>query len=689
MGLKQFTYTASPWGISAPGWTVFQYTTGFEPALAKHFKAYYSYENLGGDAKSPRKLIFAGKENHGQAILSQGCDCGLRWWDTKRGQNYFTHVYLGESEKVLADVNVDFNPLAWYGSKCFQENQNEFSSKADQTGEKTSPPRLDVLKEASGISELQTNPDFNYEALLKRGESLDWETIGRIVGYMHRRIIGTEKNPLVFDARSSQAIDAMALGLRLLPLEERKQAIFSTWLAHSEMAEFPEKDKLLFYGTIPEGKMNVSGIGLYVELPKDGPDFKNSKEVEIYRSMLDSCGKSIRPEDFDAFLACWKLVTGRGFSTSGLRSSFDFAKRFPGLAKEIESSLANALAVYIDGTTNNIPEKVMLVSTIAFFEFGIKSFKALAGRVCMECVHDFELLAKVLQELNGNDACMALLNEIEAQTKGKDATIFVNGILNTNIPLDRYAEKMPNDSLLRLALEYRSLSQSYFANSSSLTNAPDAMNIVNKLLKKAGPGVKGIEEIESSLGYRNSLLRINKIDDVYDAFSKFKGAWPKGANVQADIQSRVNPTSVRDFVELGKAMNALGLKGWDMICEKWQADRNRIAQTQNPPQNTALQNTAPKTKTAQTTTAQIPTARVSTFPSKPKSKFRFVKILFLIIICIILITSAVFGCMGIAKIFSRKNPKQVPVEKINKPKEKERSRNTNPNMESQILPPQR
>lgn len=411
MSMKQFTYTATPWGVDAPGWSIFQSTEGLAPAVARNFRSYYAYENLEGGERSPRKLMFAGRENHGQAILSQGCDCGLRWWDTKRGANYFSHVYLGDAEEAMAGLGTDFNPMAWYGARCFQEAfPEELKAEAERKDRRELPP---PLPEVAGLATLETNPEFGDEAVFSRAEWCDWGKIGALVEWMHRRVNGGEAQALAFDARMSAGVDAMALALRLLPLPERKRAVFSTWMTNTEKGAFPDGEKLLFYGTVQEGEADAD-TGVYGAVRGGRLAFKGREDAEVFKRMVDGCGERLGAGDWEGLVACWEVATGRVERPEALRSAVAFAKRFPGLDGEVSEGLARAFKE--SGVEGDGGRAVVLA---AWFELGMAAFGDVAKGICAECAGDEVLFEGALRVLEGDGPKGAFLDETYEQAKGR------------------------------------------------------------------------------------------------------------------------------------------------------------------------------------------------------------------------------------------------------------------------------
>lgn len=566
MSIKQFTYTASPWGVNAPGWTVFQYTVGFEPAIASTFKAYYTYENLKGVEKSPIKLTFVGKESHGLTVLSQVCDCGLRWWDTSRGKNYFSHVYLGDATNAFDELNMSFNPMAWYGSKCFQVDQKDFSSQVKKAGENSIAPKLDVLPEMTGLQKLDINLELEDIKLFGRydnGGKGNWSKIGAIVDWMYRRMNGEEGEPLVFDARKREGIDAMALGLRLLPFATRKQVVFSTWLTSSEMSAFPEGNQLLFYGTIYEGETADPDTGLYGKKSSlRGLDFTSREDTRLFQQIVDAGGQELNSGDFDNLVICWRVAAGREMDDiDKLRKAMEFSKKFSNVSQHniypvvqntrknndngnafldavhkkrdmlpekqydmrdlIQTGIANVYKQQYDGVQpSGIPNKIKIIFAMAYFELGMKAFEEKAKQVCKESVHDIKLFDNVFQELRKqkqeNHACTKFLEEFDKVGKAN----FVNEFMKSQINIgedsieDRSFRETFDNNLLFLSLNYRDIKNGKFSGDVS-----EQLKILYNLYQKFPNAEQEINGFSQLKNYLESLLR-NKNDNSNDQFEE-------------------------------------------------------------------------------------------------------------------------------------------------------------------------
>ena len=120
MSAENFTYTGSPWGYTAPGWTVFQRSPGISPKAAEALMSYFRYP---GPPEGPVRFVYVGVTPSGQRVLAQSRDSGLRWYDESRGHDYFAHVFV---EPASAALPPEFNPMSLYMSSGRDGIQTEF-----------------------------------------------------------------------------------------------------------------------------------------------------------------------------------------------------------------------------------------------------------------------------------------------------------------------------------------------------------------------------------------------------------------------------------------------------------------------------------------------------------------------------------------------------------------------------------
>lgn len=98
--VEQFTYTASPWGRSTPGWMTFQKSPGIEDSEIGEISSYYRYGRPDGWDGAPEtdmlssypvQFVFARPQSFGgDALLVQTVFTGERWYDPRPG-DWFAH----------------------------------------------------------------------------------------------------------------------------------------------------------------------------------------------------------------------------------------------------------------------------------------------------------------------------------------------------------------------------------------------------------------------------------------------------------------------------------------------------------------------------------------------------------------------------------------------------------------------
>ena len=583
MSLEQFTYTGSPWGITAPGWTVFQHSSGISPKDAVELKPFFQFKEIDTENASvidyrtlPIKLTFVNAEKKEYRIICQSLDAGPRWYDQTRGKDYFAHVFVElPVGNDLINVTESFNPMSWFLSSSFQVEFPEiYREKALQIlhGERSNEP-TPLLPVLSSLTDIE--PNFNYvdDQLFSRicGNDNFIRKIGKLAAEMVRRHLSIQTMPLFFDGTKAYSIDAMAAAVRLLPLIMRTKISFCTWLPSGEIKSFPAINNILFAGTFRSGEVADLDIGLYGVVPIDGPTFTSREDIETFKRMVDIAGLNLDVADYNNLVSCWEIASGHNTNRESLCSARLFAKRFQGMSDEIESGLAGVFANY---SYEKLPEEFRIVAAIAWFEFGWVSFEDYARQVCSESVNDFSLLEKVLVGLTGNEAKLSFLEEVSQLAAEGEAMDFFEKVMNTDHSLDNYAWQLSEDSLLRLALEYRHiyqhLSQNYFND-----DAVKALNIIDKISTYLGQNVEDIEKTRTILEYRHEISLLKTIMNVKSLGTKFPKGFPRNASeVRADILSKVNPESIPQILSLGKILDDLGLNGNEMVIEKWTRDRN-------------------------------------------------------------------------------------------------------------------
>ncbi len=253
MAIEQFTYTGSPWGYTAPGWTVFQRSPGISPNRAESFSGIFGYSGEDGDP-----VQFVHIADKGETVLSQSLDSGLRWYDKNRGHDYFAHVFAGPSPDDRNGLpSPDFTPMSLYMSSAFQrEFPEDLRGKAQEVFDgkraNSEPPHLEQL---DSFFDIPQNPDFRREAVARRIPAGGLEKIPSIAESIKRRM---ERKPgakaVRFDGRNPHAADTMALALSLLPPDMRMRANFATWMSPAALESMPGFANLDFYGTdLPAG----------------------------------------------------------------------------------------------------------------------------------------------------------------------------------------------------------------------------------------------------------------------------------------------------------------------------------------------------------------------------------------------------------------------------------------------------
>lgn len=560
MKFEQFTYTGSPWGATAPGWTIFQSSAGIRPEEASALKPYFQFKDCSGDAdfatgevdgrRLPIRLIYANAPMTGRRVMAQSLDAGLRWYDQTRGHDYFAHVFTGmEADFDLKGFPVWFNPMALFLSPSIQtEFPMEFREKALQilNGDRPneSPPDLPAL---DSLSEIEPNESFSDEILFSRLSQKTIENLGRFVSCIVRK----NRNPLIFDATRPESIDCMAAIIRLAPLSLRVKLNFSTWIPENETRTFPGFSAFSFYGTVREGESADPDTGLYGELPQGELEFRSREDVELFKRMVDAGGAELKAEDFDSLVLCWEVASARKKDVASLREAMRFADRFPGLREEVVTGLASS-------TSDS------LVSVVAWFEFSLSAYEDSARQVCSDCVRDGSFFAEVLRTLDSDEARQAFADAVakDAESSGcvsELAAMWLGCGQDVRALLARNVTG-PFVSIAALADRYDAIRRDVAAKSVDPSRAAAMLAEVEKAARKLGDDFEGIEDTRNSLRYLVALVGLKDVDGLASFAESIRGLGVDGAKVRADVLARVKPGDI-PVERLAKLMGAFEVVG--------------------------------------------------------------------------------------------------------------------------------
>lgn len=343
--MEQFTYTGSPWGYSAPGWTVFQRSAGMNPKAAEALRPLFAYAwPQSKDGFAPVQFTYAGSAPNGGCVVAQTVDAGPRWYDPNRGHDYFAHVVSGDA----GAADASFNPLALVGSPslqtAFPENLKERALKILNGEIPDEPtPKLDQIAD---LSALEPSPSLSFDAAVSRLPAGAFPKLGLALAAL------MERRQFQFDAASSDALDFLAAALALLPPSFRRSLCFSTWIPQSAAETHPLAGRLAFFGTRRAGVAADPDTGLY-EIPASraaAPRIASADDARLLKRLVDSCGAGLSAADFAPLLAAFDIASDRAVTEPDAIAAADLAGRFPGLKREFEATgLAAALDTLLAG----------------------------------------------------------------------------------------------------------------------------------------------------------------------------------------------------------------------------------------------------------------------------------------------------------------------------------------------------
>lgn len=570
MKFEQFTFTGSPWGATAPGWTVFQNSSGIGAAEASVLKPYFQFSNNpaeSGEATAqidgrqlPVRLVFARDPETGRRIIAQSLDAGLRWYDQTRGRDYFAHVFVeSASGGGETPVSTAFNPVALFLSPSFQrEFPEEFRAEALRimNGERANGPTPE-LPAIDSLEDILQNEWFSDYVLFDRLPSAAVDKLGSVVS-----ALSGGNATIFFDATKPEGIDALAAGVRLLPLQLRMKSEFVTWIPQNEIQKFPVATRLAFVGTIREGEKADLDTGLYGTLQSGGPEFKSREDVELFKRMVDAGGAELDAGDFDSLVSCWEVAAGRNADAGALRRAAEFAGRFPGMKDEIAAGLAAAFADY---NYDALPRNMKLAGVVAGYELGFDSFRSDFPGSLDDFVRDAALFSDALRTLANDEARAAFAAAVfQAARDSSDLSGFADTLRGCGGDVRRIAGTSARDG--------------DFAKFSASVDRVDGIRQDvsggRVAMDAAGAALAGIDAAEEEYGHvfgdldgtRNALRYLRALDGLTDsgdlqAFADEAAALGvDDAKMRADVLDRIKPGDV-PAERLAGMLDAFGAVG--------------------------------------------------------------------------------------------------------------------------------
>jgi len=575
--IRQFTYTASPWGKSGSGWMVFQQSRNVSSDETKKLYDLYRYEELQNAAETklfPVQFAYLPMQTGDGAVLTQTTFTGVRWWGDPRPGDFFAHVLLLDKESVKESAKAGVNPVKLFRSpklqSAFPENLKQ---KALRIFNKELPCEpTPGLPELQSLSVFPENQQLTFETALKAIPERAAKQLGALVCAIMLRTTGKLDNPIVFDSGNKYSPLIMSLALDLIPPTWRAQTWFAVHFAEHALRRIPVFSSLTFYGTDTKQKADPdSGIVSGVDFKQDPFQFASRDDVQSFKEQLDLLGADVLPEKYEELVSFSKVSLGKTLELNALRSAASFASKIPEMMAKLELGITRA---FPGANYNELPLENQKASLVAWFELNMARFKDNAIGFCHECSQNLEKLSMAFQTLKDDNARLNFLNAVSQEAEKSDVASFANMIIDAPNLLGDITEKLPEDSLLRLILEYRNIKDNLAKGCPNAYLNRDS-EIVGKLYDKTGPEVKGLSDTKRILEYHQDIAKIHKIEDIKQILSKYtmSGGFPQGINVQKDILSIIRPKEVRDVVSCGFSLEALGLHGVDLICRKWNEER--------------------------------------------------------------------------------------------------------------------
>ena len=579
--VEQFTYAASPWGRSTPGWMTFQKSPGIEDSEIGKISSYYRYGRPDGWDGAPEadmlssypvQFVFARPQSFGgDALLVQTTFTGERWYDPRPG-DWFAHGLRIPSAMLAGVASSGVSVFRWLLSLSLErEYPDTLRGKAMQISKREipweNPPDLPAL---DSLDELEPNTEFDLDAVLGRMADGAWPKLGSILSACVGRAAGAKA--LVFDATKPESLDTMAALLALMPQRLRIEAQFATYFHAENVREVKADDTLLFYGIVREGESADPDTGLYGELPHGGPEFASREDVELFKNMVDACGDKLVAGEFDSLVKCWEVARGRDCSVKAMQTANAFCVGDDGGKPryiELHDLLLKNIAAQLSEDVNADDVEWRNRFATARFEIGVEPDEYARDRFFEACVMDLTAFDSVCQCVRTDPQALRLfLKELESVSSSKEFKgNLAERLLETNMitkgDVIAVKEKLP---LINLMFKYREIVK---CGADQVNASADDIKVVEELKGKFGISLSGMDDVLGTLKYKHALLKITSIEDIAKCL---KSPFPRRVDLKGDILSRVKPSSPQEKVKLARAFDAFGISGDKYVVEEWDVD---------------------------------------------------------------------------------------------------------------------
>lgn len=554
--IRQFTYTASPWGASGPGWMVFQQSKGVSNDEVKSLYPSFQYDGVcaeNGAGHFTQFVYQPGLDGNG-AVLSQTIFTGMRWWGEPRPGDFFAHVMLADDVALAA---TDFNPFCLYRSPdlqtAFPEALKDKALKIyrhETPYEK--PPELPTL---TSFAEVGGNDSLRFDAVLKRVSDAAIQKLGMIVsGILHR----PEGAPLAFDCTCAGSLDVWTLAFHLCPVELRRHLWLAVGFSESAFKRLPNYSKFVVYGTKRKNAGCDPTTGLYDwgKLPNGKLAFRTLDDVARFKEMLDGCGERIDGSGFDRLVDCWRVLACDEQSVSLIREASAFIKEHEKVAFIVRTTLMDQ--TYVADVGKQLRREQL--RCVARYELGL--IEDIQESSLEKLAHDGKTLEAVLDCLGGS-AKSQFLGDLYRYAQGHGTltelakaylAVFTQGKCIGNI----------SDTFLQRVWLFARIRK----DSSSESLEEHDLTELRKLNDETRGLLAGLADSLARMEYKVGLSKVKNIDSLEGFLSRF--TWSAEIEkCERDVVERLKPgflsMTAADICKMVRLLEDAGMSGAQAI----------------------------------------------------------------------------------------------------------------------------
>lgn len=581
--VEQFTYTASPWGRSTPGWMTFQKSPGIEDSEIGEISSYYRYGRPDGWDGAPEadmlssypvQFVFARPQSFGgDALLVQTTFTGERWYDPRPG-DWFAHGLRIPSAMLSEMASSGMSVFRCFLSQLLdREYPKKLRDKAEKISKRKipweNPPDLPAL---DSFDERKLNKEFDLEVVLGRMPDGAWPKLGSMLSACVGRAAGAKA--LVFDATKPESLDTMAALLALMPQRLRMEAQFATYFHAENVREVKSDDTFLFYGIVREGELADPDTGLYGELLHGGPEFTSREDVELFKKMVDACGDRLGAGDFDSLVKCWDVASGRDCSVKAMQTANAFCVGDDGGKPRyvaLQALLLKKIAEQLSNDVNTNDAEWVNRFVVTRFKINAVPDDYALNQFCEACTMDREMFNIAFQCLKDDTTTLrSFLKELEHAAGDKElkqnlAERLFEADMDAVVDVKAMEDELP---FINLVLRYHEIVKRGAEKSSDPSGD---IEVLEALQEKVGKDIPGMEDVLSMLRYENALSRVKTIEDI-PIFLEPPFPEKVSSRMKDDLVSRIKPSSPHEKIRLACAFDKVGISGNDYIEMEWLED---------------------------------------------------------------------------------------------------------------------